>query len=144
MRHGLSETRLYSTFQNMKQRCYNPNDPKYGSYGGKGVTICDEWLNDFKAFYDWSMKNGYEEHLTIDRINSKKPYQPDNCRWITMKENRERAFHMTDNPKDTTVRARMDAETVKKLDCLVSEQKSDRSKIIRQGIEIQYEQRNKK
>lgn len=51
---------------------------------------------------------------------------------------------LTDNPKDTTVRARMDAETVKKLDCLVSEQNSDRSKIIRQGIEIQYEQRNKK
>lgn len=148
MKHGLTDTRLYGIFHNMKQRCYNPNNPKYNAYGGKGITICSEWLEDFEKFYNWALQNGYQEHLTIDRIENKKAYQPDNCRWITMEENRRAARRkgqkITDNPKDTTVRARTDAETVRKLDYLVSEQNYDRSKIIRQGIEIQYEQRCKK
>lgn len=90
MTHGLSNTRLYSIFQNMKQRCYNPNDPKYGSYGGKGIAICQEWLDDFEVFYDWAMANGYRDDLTIDRKDNHKGYSPDNCRWITMKQNREK------------------------------------------------------
>ena len=81
--HGLRRTRLYQTWCNMKQRCYNKNNTDYHSYGGRGITICDEWLNDFKAFYDWSMSHGYRDDLTIDRINVDKGYSPDNCRWET-------------------------------------------------------------
>lgn len=85
--HGLSKTRLYSIFQNMKQRCYNENDRKYKYYGGKNIKICQEWLDDFKAFYDWSMAHGYSDELTIDRIDSDKDYCPENCRWVTLIEN---------------------------------------------------------
>ncbi len=65
----------------MKSRCNNPNNPKYSYYGGKGITLCDEWL-DFNIFYDWSINNKYSENLTIDRINSNKNYEPSNCRWV--------------------------------------------------------------
>lgn len=82
--HGLRNTPLYVTWANMKQRCYNPNDTHYKWYGGRGVTVCDEWRNDFKAFYDWALANGYRDGLTIDRIDYDKNYSPDNCRFITM------------------------------------------------------------
>ena len=85
--HGLSKTRLYSIWRNMKARCYKECDHKYKYYGGKGIKICDEWLNDFKCFYDWSMQNEYAEELTIDRIDSSKDYCPENCRWVTRTEN---------------------------------------------------------
>jgi len=71
----------------MKQRCYNPNSSDYKFYGNKGIKICDEWLNDFKAFYNWSMANGYTEELTIDRIDNKGNYYPENCQWLTNSEN---------------------------------------------------------
>lgn len=85
--YGLSKTRLYRIWHNMKARCYKEYDRKYKYYGGKGIKICDEWLNDFKCFYDWSMENGYTEELTIDRIESSKDYCPENCRWVTRTEN---------------------------------------------------------
>lgn len=88
MTHHLTNTRLYGIFGNMKQRCYNPNNPKYSSYGGRGITICKEWMEDFQKFYDWSMANGYRDDLTIDRIKGTKGYSPDNCRWVTWEENR--------------------------------------------------------
>ena len=69
----------------MKQRCYNPNKPQYKDWGGRGITICDEWLNDFMAFYDWAMSNGYQDNLTIDRIDNNKGYEPSNCRWVDHK-----------------------------------------------------------
>ena len=64
--HGLSKTRLYSILRNMKQRCYNPNNPRYNVYGAIGIKVCDEWLNDFKSFYDWAMSNGYRDDLTLN------------------------------------------------------------------------------
>ena len=88
MKHGLTETRLYRIFTNMKQRCYNPNNPKYANYGGKGVEVCNEWLDNFQTFYDWAMANGYHDYLTIDRIDSDSKYAPDNCRWVSHDENR--------------------------------------------------------
>lgn len=84
--HDLSKHRLFKIFYGIKSRCYNKKDYHYKWYGSKGIKIYDEWLNDFKNFYDWAMANGYEEHLTIDRINNIGNYEPSNCRWVTMKE----------------------------------------------------------
>lgn len=80
-------TKLYRTWSNMKSRCYNPNVRSYVNYGAKGVIVCDEWLNDFVAFKEWALANGYQEELTIDRIDSSGNYCPENCRWITSSEN---------------------------------------------------------
>lgn len=70
----------------MKTRCYNPNFHQYKDWGGRGINVCPEWLNDFQAFYDWGMSHGYQNDLSIDRIDNDKGYSPDNCRWATAKE----------------------------------------------------------
>ena len=84
--HGKHDSRMYTIWCNMKQRCSNPNHEKYGYYGARGISVCEEWKNDFQSFYDWSIANGYTDELTIDRIDSAKGYSPDNCRWVTQKE----------------------------------------------------------
>ena len=85
-KHGLKNTRLYNIWVNMKQRCYNSNNPKYPIYGGRGIKICDDWKNYFFSFYNWAISNGYKENLTIDRMNVNGNYEPNNCRWITNQE----------------------------------------------------------
>lgn len=82
-------TRLYHIYHGMKQRCFNPNTPRYEHYGGRGITICNEWLNSYDSFREWSIEHGYREcaGLSIDRIDNDGDYSPDNCQWITIGEN---------------------------------------------------------
>lgn len=83
---GKKRTRLYNTWLNMKQRCYNENVESFKYYGGAGITICDEWKNDFESFKEWALSNGYKNNLTIDRIDVHGNYEASNCRWITNSE----------------------------------------------------------
>ena len=82
--HQMTKTRLYTIWKDMKQRCYDPNHIAFQRYNGKGVYICEEWLK-FENFRDWAFANGYEENLTLDRIDNQDIYKPENCRWTTMK-----------------------------------------------------------
>lgn len=96
--HKMSGSRIYGTWIGMKMRCYNKRDTKYYRYGGRGISVCDEWRNSFKSFYEWSIENGYSEELTIDRINNDGNYEPSNCRWSTMSEqcnNRSSCVYLT-------------------------------------------------
>lgn len=84
--HGKAHTRLYRTYCHMVGRCYCSTDAAYKDYGGRGITICDDWKNDFMNFYNWSMQNGYLDCLTIDRVDNERGYEPSNCRWVGIKE----------------------------------------------------------
>ena len=88
-KHGLCEHPLYNVWKNMKKRCYNKNVYNYKSYGGRGIIVCDEWRNNFKAFYDWALNNDYEKGLEIDRVDNDGNYEPSNCRFVTRSENQK-------------------------------------------------------
>lgn len=96
---------LYNSWQGMKKRCLNPNNPKYKRYGGRGINVCEEWLS-FKPFLEWALSHGFKEGYSIDRINNDGDYCPENCRWISVSENSRR--------KRTTKITEIQAEEIRK------------------------------
>ena len=110
VKHNLSNTRLYHIWRGMLDRCYNEKNHSYHRYGGRGITCTSEWSNKevgFQTFYDWAMSNGYQEDLTIDRINNNLGYSPDNCRWAdayTQANNKSSNIYVTREGRTQTLK----------------------------------------
>lgn len=83
--HGFSKTRIYSIWLDMRRRCSDKKRKDWINYGGRGITVCNEWQNDFNSFYGWATGNGYNDNLSIDRKDNDSGYSPDNCQWVTKK-----------------------------------------------------------
>ena len=94
--HGLSRTRIYKVWQDMKARCYNKNNKFYLAYGARGISVCDEWRNSFESFNEWANKSGYSDALTLDRLDVNGNYCPENCKWSDIYEqaNNRRTTHL--------------------------------------------------
>ena len=98
--HGLSKTRIYNTWHAMKGRCKLESNANYPRYGGRGISVCKEWNDSFDEFYKWAMANGYQDGLSLDRIDNNGNYCPSNCRWVTrdvQNNNREVSRNITYN-----------------------------------------------
>ena len=109
MTHGgyAKKEKLYSVWLGMRKRCYCKTDQHYEYYGARGVEICQEWANDYSAFRDWAMSNGYREGLSIDRIDADGDYSPQNCRWATnivQQNNRRMCINLTYNGETHTLK----------------------------------------
>lgn len=96
-KHNMSSTRLYHIWQGMRYRCYTKTCCTYKNYGAKGITVCEEWNNSFQPFYEWSINNGYKDDLTIDRIDTKGNYCPENCRWATISQQHQNLSMLSTN-----------------------------------------------
>lgn len=101
-----SHRRLYMIWFDMKRRCYQPQNKRYDRYGARGIKVCDEWLRNFQAFFDWSLAHGYQDDLSIDRFDSNGDYSPNNCRWadsVTQANNRTNNHYITYQGKTQTM-----------------------------------------
>lgn len=115
IKHGCmidsKQLRLYQIWINIKARCYNPNNKCYKNYGARGITVCEEWVNNFGAFSAWSYENGYDDKAirgkcTIDRIDNSIGYSPNNCRWVNQKiqnNNKRCNIHIEYNGETHTI-----------------------------------------
>ena len=111
----MSKTRLHNIWLTMRQRCNKPRCQAYRKYGAKNISVCDEWDKSFESFRDWALSNGYENELTLDRINCKGNYEPSNCRWVTQKvqqNNRSNNVHLTYHGKTLSI---MDWANISKI-----------------------------
>ena len=110
MKHNMAHSRIYHIYQGVKQRCLNPKNPSYYLYGGRGISICAEWVDNFQAFYGWSMENGYTDEMTLDRIDSEKDYSPQNCQWISKSANSVRVQDRNGTPETIAARKELKAK----------------------------------
>lgn len=104
--HHLSNTRLFEIHRAMKRRCYDKSTEHYNNYGARGIKVCDEWLNSLESFAKWSYANGYNDTLTIDRIDNNGNYEPNNCRWVdqqTQQNNKRNNIKIEHNGKIKTI-----------------------------------------
>ena len=107
-KHGLSDKRIYNVWRSMLQRCYYKNNDNYKWYGGRGIRVCEEWSESVSAFADWAYANGYNDSLSIDRIDTDGDYCPENCRFVPMKDqarNRRKNATITCFGKTQTIAA---------------------------------------
>jgi hypothetical protein len=106
VKHGERHSRLYRVWEGMRRRCNDPKFPSYENYGGRGITVCEEWLNNASAFIQWAKNNGYKKGLSIDRIDVNGNYEPSNCRWVNAKQqanNRRNNVFITHNSRTQTI-----------------------------------------
>lgn len=124
-KHGLSHTKIFYIHQDMIKRCTKEKHHAYKDYGGRGIEVCKEWKIDFMNFYNWAISNGYEQHLTLDRIDNNKGYYPENCRWVDMKtqcnNRRKTLIELGKNPKaKKVVKLTLDNKYICSYDCIKS------------------------
>lgn len=109
------DSKLWRIWWGMKQRCYKETNKSYKDYGARGVKLCDEWLQSYESFYEWSINNGYGEGLSIDRIDTNGNYEPSNCRWVdqsVQNGNTRRCFFLWYNNRWCTVDEIAKAENI--------------------------------
>lgn len=110
--HSMSGTKIHNVWLSMKYRCFNKNCKQFNDYGGRGISICEEWRNNFMSFYNWSISNGYKDGLSIDRINNDGNYEPSNCRFVTktIQQRNQRILRKNNTSNYRGVSKRSDSE----------------------------------
>ena len=115
-KHGMADTKLYVIWQNMKHRCTDPKNMMFKHYGGRGITVCQEWLSGFEQFLKWAESAGYYEGLSLERINVNGNYEPNNCKWITKTQqylNRTDSHFLTAFGRTQTIKEWADESGIK-------------------------------